>query len=327
MDEPDLYEILGVGRDASDDEIKQAYRKLARECHPDVNPGDERAEARFKQISFAKEVLGDPDKRKLYDEFGRDGLAAGFDPDQARAYRDWSRRAHRSPSHDDFGFGGGAEGIDIEDLLGQMFGRSQRGGFGGGQRTGFGGFRPQRGADLTAELTIDFFDAINGNEVRLQLAGRDPIRVRIPPGARDGQRIRLQGQGDSTPGEGPAGDLYIRLTVRPHPYFERDGDDLRLDLPVTLPELLRGAEVEVPTPEGPVTMSIPSGSANGRRMRLRGKGSRRPGRAGRGDLYVRLQAVMPENASAEVLEKLATELEPLYAGQDPRAALRRSQPK
>jgi DnaJ-class molecular chaperone len=318
MDKRDPYEILGVDRAASEDEIKQAYRKLAREHHPDVNPNDPGAEERFKQISFAKDVLLEKERRKLYDEFGHEGLAAGFDPEQARAYHEWSRRARRSPSRDDFGFqtfGGGAEGVDLEDLLGQLFGRASM------DAAGAAGPARSAGADLVSELEIDFLDAVNGNEVRLQLAGRDPIRVRIPPGAKNGQRIRLQGQGAAAGGEGKAGDLYIRLHVRTHPFFERDGDDLHLELPVTLSELMIGAEIDVPTPEGSVSMSIPAGSANGRRMRLRGKGVARGSSGERGDLYVRLAAVMPENATADVLEKIARDLEPLYEGQDPRSHL------
>ncbi|MBW2245568.1 MAG: J domain-containing protein, partial [Deltaproteobacteria bacterium] len=280
--------ILGVARDAPDDEIKSVYRRLARETHPDVNPGDEAAEERFKEISWAKEVLLDNEKRQRFDEFGDEGLAAGFDPEKARAYQQWARRAGRSPGHDQFG--------------------------------GFGRQGPLRGSDLEAEVGVDFLDVVRSAEVELKPEGRPKLKVSIPPGARDGTRIRLAGQGAPAPGEGPPGDLFIRLRVRPHAFFKREGDDLRIDVPVTIPELVLGAEIDVPTPDGPVRMTVPSGSQAGRRLRLREKGARRRD-GGRGDLYVRLDAVLPEHADAEKLEAAVRELEALYPD-DVRAHLR-----
>jgi curved DNA-binding protein len=316
MAEPDLYETLGVARGATEDEIRKAYRKLARKFHPDVNPNNKQAEERFKRISFAYDVLSDQDKRKLYDEFGHSGLSQGFDPEQARAYSRWSEGARRSPFAESFQ-GEGFEGIDaesLEDLLGGLFGRAA------GGRPG----RARRGADAEAEVEVDFLDAVRGGEVRVGVHKAEPggvaaertLRIRIPPGTDDGSRIRLAGQGG--PGD-PPGDLFLRIRVRPHAFFRREGPDLSLDLPVTLPELIRGASVAVPTPDGPVTMTIPPGSQNGRKLRLRGKGATRPG-GGRGDLFVRLAVRLPE-ADGEQLEKVAKEIEGLYGEKSVRAEL------
>ncbi|MBW2396852.1 MAG: J domain-containing protein [Deltaproteobacteria bacterium] len=311
----DPYEILGVARDAPDDEIKSVYRRLARETHPDVNPGDEAAEERFKEISWAKEVLLDNEKRQRFDEFGDEGLAAGFDPEKARAYQQWARRAGRSPGHDQFG-----GDVDVEDLLSQLFQGRGGGAQGFEGMRGFGRQGPLRGSDLEAEVGVDFLDVVRSAEVELKPEGRPKLKVSIPPGARDGTRIRLAGQGAPAPGEGPPGDLFIRLRVRPHAFFKREGDDLRIDVPVTIPELVLGAEIDVPTPDGPVRMTVPSGSQAGRRLRLREKGARRRD-GGRGDLYVRLDAVLPEHADAEKLEAAVRELEALYPD-DVRAHLR-----
>jgi DnaJ-class molecular chaperone len=310
MAEQDLYETLGVARTATEEEIRKAYRKLARKFHPDVNPNNKPAEERFKQISFAYDVLSDARKRKLYDEFGHSGLSEGFDPDQARAYTRWSQGARRSPFAESFqgqDFEGTFDAESLEELLGGLFGRGATG------RPGRAGAR--RGADAEADVEVDFLDAVRGGEVRVSVHKAEPgggtaertLRIRIPPGTDDGSRIRLAGQGG--PGD-PPGDLYLRLRVRPHPFFKREGADLSLELPVTLPELIRGASVEVPTPDGPVTMTIPPRSQNGQRLRLRGKGATRAG-GGRGDLFVRLAARLPEG-DGEKLESVARELEPLY---------------
>jgi curved DNA-binding protein len=302
----DLYATLGVSRTASEDEIRKAYRKLARKHHPDVNPNDRKAEERFKEISFAYEVLSDKDKRARYDEFGLQGVSAGFDPGQAREYARWSQGAQRSPFHETFSEGGE---IDLEDLLGGMF---------GGARRPRG---PARGRDAEGEIEVDFLDAVRGGEVRVQVAGRGTLRIKVPPGADSGTKIRLAGQGDPGAQGGAAGDLYLALRVRPHPYFTREGSDLQLELPVTVPELVQGASVEVPTPDGPVTMKIPPRSASGRVLRLRGKGAAKLGSTERGDLYVKLVAELPDPADPR-LEAIAKELEPLYEGRDVRARLR-----
>jgi curved DNA-binding protein len=330
MEKTDLYRVLGVDRTASMDEIKKAYRKLALEHHPDVNPGDADAEERFKQISFAKEVLLSEEKRKLYDEFGEDGLAAGFDASEARAYQEWARRAKQSPGFEAFGAGSSGD-PGIEDLLSQLLGN--RGGEGMGE--GFGGAhhfrsgRPRtafRGADFEASLEVDFVDAILGRPVQMRIEGRESLRVELPRGARDGSRIRLKGQGQPAPAGAEAGDLYVRLIVRPHPCFRREADDLHLDVPVSVPELILGAEVRVPTPDGMTRVKIPPRSANGGTLRLGGKGvairaSKSGNAPGRGDLYLHLQAVVPTGTEAEI-EEVAKRLERFYEDDDLRTDLR-----
>jgi curved DNA-binding protein len=314
MAEKDLYEILGVGKTASTDEIRKAYRKLARKHHPDVNPNDAKAADRFKDISFAHEVLSDEKKRKLFDEFGRTGLEAGFDPEQARAYKRWSENSQRSPFHQSF-----SSEIDLEDLLGGLYG--SEGGFGGGGFSGFGRQAPRgprRGPDAEGEVTIDFLDAVRGGKVPLRFDNKS-VEVTIPPGANDGTRIRLAGQGGEGREGGPAGDLYLTLRVRSHPFFRREGDDLHVEVPVTVPELILGGSIQVPTPDGQAAVKVPPRSSNGRKLRLRGKGARRR-EGGHGDLYVTLSAVLPEenDANADRLEEVARSMEPLYSGRNVR---------
>ncbi|MEZ4217954.1 MAG: DnaJ C-terminal domain-containing protein [Myxococcota bacterium] len=324
MEDEDLYAVLGVDRTADADAIRTAYRRLAREHHPDVNPDDPAAEERFKRVSAAHHVLSDPDKRKLYDEFGRAGLADGFDPEQARAYRRWAEGARRSPYHETFrAQGAGDEDVDIEELLSSFFGGAPGGAPGGGSAQWRAARGPRRGRDARGDVEVGFLDAVRGGEVSIELEGHGRLRVRIPPGADDGTRIRLAGKGEPGRDGGPPGDLVLALHVRPHALYERDGDDLSYDLPVTLPELVLGAEVDVPTPDGAVSMTVPPGSPNGRRLRLRGKGATRrgakSGEGARGDLIVRLVAVLPEESDA--LRRVAEEMRSLYEGADVRAAV------
>jgi DnaJ-class molecular chaperone len=316
MAEQDLYAALGVGRGASEAEIRTAYRKLARQYHPDVNPNEPAAEERFKQISFAYEVLSDAEKRKLYDEFGMAGLAGGFDAEQAREYQRWARGAQRSPFRESFTSGGAG----LEDLLGDLFGMR-------GARRG-----PARGGDVSGDVRVDFVEAVRGAEVRFEVhrpheAGAPAaLRVKIPPGTEDGSRIRLAGQGGPGADGGPPGDLYLTIHVRPHPFFTREGSNLHIELPITLTEALLGAEVAVPTLEGSVKLKIPPRCQNGTRLRLRGKGV--PGRGGgAGDLFVRVRVQLPPadaKVDPERLEKLAREFEPLYEGVDVRRDLKGS---
>lgn len=305
MAKPDLYSILGVERSAADADIRKAYRRLARKLHPDVNPNNPSAESRFKDASYAYEVLGDPEKRRTYDEFGEEGLMPGFDPERARQHAQWRDPRQGSPFADSFGGGD----INLEDLLSGVFG-------GGGRGRG-----PSKGSDQSGEVSIDFMDAVRGSEVRVELAGRT-LRVKIPPGTEDSAQIRLAGQGETSRSGGPQGDLYLTVRVRPHRFFSREGNDLHLELPVTLSEAVAGASIEVPTPNGNVTLKVPARSRSGQKLRLRGKGV--PSReGGRGDLYVALRVEVPDSRDPKLVE-LARELDAFYGSTDLRKPLRES---
>jgi curved DNA-binding protein len=292
----DFYDVLGVSKTASLDEIKRTYRKLAAQLHPDRNPGKADVEARFKEVNRAYQVLSDAKQKALYDEFGEEGLREGFDPDQARAFRRYREqgggRGGGGIPADIFG-GGGGEYVDLNDLMGNVFGR--RGSpFGGGARG------PRRGADLESAITIDFASAVRGTTLRMQPRGpeAEPITVRIPPGADDGGRVRIAGQGAPGSAGGPPGDLILTVHVTPHPRFRREGDDLHLDLPVTPGEAFRGAKVKVPTPEGAVLVKLPARSQSGQAVRVRGKGVGRKNKPP-GDLYVHLLVQLPTEDGAE----------------------------
>lgn len=306
----DLYKELGVSKSASADEIKKVYKKLAGQLHPDRNPGDQKVEARFKAVNRAYQVLSDPDKRKLYDEFGDESLREGFNAAATRAYRNaaqaaGARRARGGGiNFEDFA-GGGAPGPGgFGDLLGELFGA------GGGRGRRPGGM-PQKGADVASEVSIDFVSAIRGAELRLRVQdGGEEVTVRVPPGAGEGDKVRVPGHGAPGMG-GPAGDLVITIRVNPHPFFERDGLDLYLNLPVTVAEAHRGAKVRVPTPDGPVTLSVPKHAQSGQEARLKGKGVKRAGK--QGDLYVRFLIKLPAQDS-EAIEQAVATLEAAMAG-------------
>ncbi|MGH3810966.1 MAG: molecular chaperone DnaJ [Pseudonocardiaceae bacterium] len=375
--EKDFYAELGVSSTASADDIKRAYRKLARQLHPDANPGDARAEARFKSVSEAYGVLSDPDKRKQYDE-ARSLFSTGFRPGGG------------------FGGPGGPGGFDLGDLFGTAPGRSGDAGGLGDLLGGLfanrgagnaGGTRPRRGTDVETEIRIDFTEAVRGATVPLRLSspascgscggtgaragtvprvcpvcggtglvtrsqgafafsepcrdcrgvGRivdDPctecggrgvsnrhrtLTMRVPTGVADGQRIRLAGQGEPGMHGATAGDLYVLVHVTPHPLFGRSGDDLTLTVPVSFPELVMGTTLTVPTMDGTVSLKVPAGTANGRTLRVRGKGI--AGRHGRsGDLLVTLQVVVPGKLEKAAKEALAAYAQ-ATAGDDPRADL------
>lgn len=296
-DGKDLYAVLGISRSASDDDIRKAYRKLARKYHPDVNPGDKVAEEKFKEISSANDVLGDPEKRKLYDEFGEAALRSGFDAEQARQYKRWAGGMGGGGARGYGGnpFGGGAGGnveFEFGDIFGDLFERGRS-----------GRAQPRRGRDVTATVDIDLMQAIRGSEVHLRIPGRnDPVTVRIPPGADTGSRLRVQGQGSPGPNNAPAGDLLIETHVRPHKYFRRSGLDLSLDLPVTLDEAYNGASIDVPTPDGMVSLRVPPKTQQGDRLRLKAKGIQRGNE--RGDLYADIQIRMPDRMDDKVAEAL-----------------------
>jgi molecular chaperone DnaJ len=345
----DLYSVLGVNRTASADEIKKAYRKLARRHHPDVNPGNKQAEERFKQISEAHEILSDAEKRKRYDEFGMEGLQAGFDPERARAYE--QRSARRQTPGGPEGFGRYAT---FEDIFGDMFG--------GATRTA-----EQPGHDAEAAMDIDLLDAVRGVSTQITIdrpevcltcggSGNDPasettcpecqgsghvqmgqggvsfsrtcprcggagrigtrgcptchgrgqtahqerLNVHIPAGVDTGSRIRVAGKGAPGGARGQPGDLYIVIRVQPHPLLERRGNDLYMDVPVTVGEAILGGTISVPTPDGEVRVKVPPASQSGKQLRIRGHGVPSLKGGTRGDLYIRLMIQVPPDGTEPV---------------------------
>ncbi len=315
MPHRDLYEILGVSRTATADEIKKAYRRLAKQHHPDVNPGNKAAEERFKEVTAASEVLSDEKRRKLYDEFGPDSLRTGFDEKRADEVRRWRRQGAPAGGRP-FDFGdfetvnvGEYGAFDFGSIFGDLFG-------GRGARVRRGPV-PSPGVHAEAEIEIALRDAVLGAERDVRVDGRT-LRVRIPAGVSDGAQIRLAGQGGPGAHGGPAGDLFLSVKLREHPHVRREGKDLAVDLPVTVPEAVEGAEVRLPTFEGPVSLRVPKGAQSGMRLRLRGKGLPDLRGGARGDLYAVVQVVLP--AESEALRKAARALEGLYDG-DPRAGI------
>jgi curved DNA-binding protein len=291
----DYYEVLGVPRDASSEDIRRAYRTLARQYHPDVNkePG---AEDRFKEIAEAYEVLRDPEKRQRYDRLGAN-WKAGDDVSGAAGFGDFGRQGR---GFDDVRVEFG--GDEFSDFFESFFGRR-----GGGRRAGgFDGFST-RGGDQEATLELSLEEAAAGGRRRITLADGRDYEVNIPAGVRDGQRIRLAGEGGRGAGGGPSGDLLLRVSLRPHPRFRLEGRDLYVDLPVTPWEAALGATVEVPTLGGSARVRVPPGSSSGRRLRLRGQGMPSP-REGNGDLYATVKIEVPRRLSAEereLFERLA----------------------
>jgi DnaJ-class molecular chaperone len=305
MAERDYYDVLGVARDATPDAIKKAYRQLARKYHPDVNPGDKKAEASFKEVQQAYDILSDAEKRSLYDRYGRaafEGMAAAGPRSGAQ---EWTYR-QGAPGAESFDFseffgpsttgnpGGEAGNAGIfEELLGRFRG--------GGARRG-ASMGPRPGRNLEAPLTIPFLTAVRGGETSIDLerdGRRESLLVKIPPGIESGAKLRLRGQGE--PGEkgAPSGDLTIVVDVEPHRYFTRDGRNLTVEVPVTIPEAVLGARVEVPSLDGLKALTIPPGSSSGMKLRLRGQGLPASGGKPVGDLFVILKVVGPKNPDEE----------------------------
>ncbi|WP_447948988.1 DnaJ C-terminal domain-containing protein [Microbacterium aurum] len=317
----DFYKVLGVSKDISEADLKKAYRKLARQYHPDSTQGDPAKEAKFKEISEAYSVLSDKDQREEYDQIRAMGSGgARFQAPGAGGAGGFEDVFSR--------FGGGSRGssyqsADFDDLF-AMFGQQQGGGFGSGRfGQSTGGFRgfggPQRGADVTARTTLDFRTAVKGETITL--AGEDgkPFKVKIPAGVADGQKIRLRGRGRPSPDGGEPGDIVVQVKVRPHPVFTRDGLNLRVTVPVTFTEAALGATIEVPTLGGdPVKLRVAPGTPSGRVLRVKGRGVETA--KGTGDLLAEVQVVVPSHLDGPAKEALERfhELEPK---ENPRADL------
>jgi len=367
----DFYNILGVSKTASKDEIKKAYRKLARKWHPDINPGNKEAEQKFKDISRAYDCLGNDERRKLYDEFGEEGLQAGFDAGKAREYKKWSGFQQAGQSQSSQGFG---RYQSYEDVFGDLF---EFGGRGGGFRTRTASVK---GRDMEHEMTIDLISALKGFETELSMQkmedcsachgtgvdpavkvttcqacggsgrinvakgpmqftrpcpqcgghgqigrpcpkcagqGREPatekIRVTIPKGVREGAKVRVAGKGEPGSDGGRPGDLYLRIHIRPHSTLKREGDNLYMDIPVTVGEVMAGASVTVPTLDGEVRLKIPAGSQSGQTLKLKGKGAPNMKTGRTGDLLVKLVVKVPQTDDREILEA-AEKMNQFYKG-------------
>jgi DnaJ-class molecular chaperone len=275
----DPYTTLGVKKDATQDDIQKAYRRLAKKLHPDLNPGNKAAEDKFKEVSAAYNLLSDPDKRSRFDRGEIDG--SGTERPRQQYYRDFADRDGWSAYTSNAGFADFGDYAGTEDILSEIFGRQGRGG------------RRRRGQDARYHLELSFLDAVNGGKQSIVLPDGTTLDLSIPPGTRDGQILRLKGKGHPAVGEGPPGDALIEISVLPHPYFTRKGDDIYLDLPISLKEAVQGAKLKVPTPNGAVTVAVPKWSSTGRVLRLKGRGvSRSDG--SKGDQYVKLMLMLPQ---------------------------------
>lgn len=300
--EKDFYQVLGVSKDASDADIKKAYRKLARRYHPDQNPGDDAAEQRFKDITEANSVLSDPEQREQYDAIRAMGSGARFSAGGAGTggqggggFEDIfgglftpggrTRTRYTTP-------GGGGGGFDASDLPPEFRDLFGGGGFGG--PGGFGQAPPQKGSDRQATTSISFAGSLHGTTIGLREGDGDVVEVRVPAGVRDGQKVRVRGKGH--PGAAGAGDLIVTVHVKPHDFFARDGDDIRITVPITFPEAALGGSISVPTTDGDtVTVRVPAGTPSGRTLRVKGRGVTTKKR--KGDLLVRVEVAVPQRLS------------------------------
>jgi DnaJ-class molecular chaperone len=289
----DPYQTLGVKKDASQAAIQKAYRRLAKKLHPDLNPGNKAAEEQFKEVATAYDVLGDAEKRARFDRGEID--ASGAERPRQGFYRDFAEGGSH-PYTNDAGF---ADFAGSDDLLSELFGRGGRGNL------------RMRGQDVHYRLELDFLDAVNGGKRQITLPDGSALDVSIPAGTRDGQLLRLRGKGRPGLGGGPPGDALVEIEVRPHPIFTRKGDDVHIELPISLSEAVLGAKVKVPTTSGTVEMRVPKWANTGTVLRLKGKGAHRPD-GSRGDEYVTLKVMLPDQPDLE-LEKFVAQWRPAKA--------------
>lgn len=305
MAKNDLYATLGVARDATADEIRRAYRALAKTHHPDLNPGNRAAEETFKSVAAAYDILGDAEKRRRYDRGEIDATGAEAQPEHPayRRYADGAEgkryRQHAAP---------GMSEEELGDLFSDLFGQAREGRASG----------PRKGRDVSYTLTIDFLDAVRGATKRLALPDGKGLDVRIPPGIEEGQIMRLKGQGGPGRDGGAAGDALIEIHVAPHPFFRREGRDIHVAVPVTVAEAVLGARITVPTPSGPVAMAVPKRSDAGTRLRLRGRGVAAHGGAPAGDQFVTLTLVL---GGIDPAVEAALRDHPTTPAPDPRRAM------
>ena len=292
----DPYQVLGVARDAGQGDIKTAYRNLAKELHPDRHPGDTGAAERFKEVSAAYQILGDAKTRGRYDRGEIDASGNERMQHQRTYAHAGTGERTRTGSFESFGFDNfGFGGFNAEDIISPLFGARRR-----GRRTGV----RARGSDRRYTMQITFLEAAKGGSRRLTLAGGTSVDVTIPAGIDDGQTVRLKGKGNPSPAHGSGGDALIEVRVAPHDVFKRDGNDIHVELPVTLQEAVLGARIEVPTIDGPVTMRIPKGSNSGSKLRLKGKGVINRKTSQRGNQYLTLAIMLPESPDADLTEFL-----------------------
>ncbi|MFP7671862.1 DnaJ C-terminal domain-containing protein [Marivita sp. S0852] len=284
----DPYKVLGVPKDASQADIKKAYRKLAKSLHPDLHPGDKDKEAQFQAVSAANDILGDPEKRQRFDAGEID--ASGQERPQRQYYRD---QAHADPQGRYTSGAGYGDFEDLSDVFSDLFGTRAQARTGGAQ-----GFAA-RGGDVRYHLEVSFMDAALGAKRAVPLPDGSAIDLTIPVGVRDGQTLRLRGKGQPGLGGGPAGDAYVEIGVQPHKLFTRDGNDIEVEVPIGFDEAVLGAKIEVPTLSGKVSMGVPKGASSGQRLRLKGKGIA-PAKGAVGDQYVRLKIVMPAKIDADM---------------------------
>ncbi len=297
----DPYATLGVKRDAGQSDLQKAYRRLAKKHHPDLNPGKSSAEEKFKEITAAYDLLSDPEKRAKFD--GGEIDASGTERPRQRYYRDFADQGGWSGYTTSSGFADFGDFTSSEDILSEIFGRSTR--------------ARRRGQDVRYHLELSFLDAINEGKQSLILPDGSTLDVNIPPGTRDGQTLRLRGKGRPAAGAGPPGDALVEISVLPHPYFTRKGDDIHLDLPISLKEAVLGGKIAVPTPSGTVTTTVPRWSNTGRVLRLRGRGVSRPD-GSKGDEYVTLKIMLPKKPDRQ-LERFIAQWQP--AEQSPRQSM------